>query len=173
VAVGFDCTRMIPTMHTDRSSGTTGLSGTRRTLRSIALFEAFKGLAALAIGIGLIELVHHDLRHLVLELVGHFGLDAHQPFPALLLDYADALNNTPLDTLELLLGAYLLTRMVEAYGLWRQKAWGEWLGALSGGLYIPFEIHHIWHSPTGLGAMVLAVNVLIVGFLARQLWQRR
>ena len=149
------------------------LAGPARALRSVALFEGFKGLAALAIGIGLIELLHHDLRHLVLELVGHFGLDPTQSFPALLLHYAEVLNHTPLDTLELLLAAYLLTRMVEAYGLWQQKAWGEWLGALSGGLYVPFELHHLWHAPSGLGAAILVLNLLIVGFLARQLWLRR
>ena len=146
---------------------------TRRALRGIAAFEAFKGLAALVIGLGLVQLMHHDLRHVVLELVGHFGLEASQHFPALLLAYADLLNRTPVGTLEWLLGAYLATRLVEAYGLWRQKAWGEWLGALSGGLYIPFELRHLWHSPTGLSAAVLALNVLIVGFLAGQLWRRR
>ena len=147
-------------------------SGTRRALRGIALFEAFKGLAALLIGIGLVELLHHDLRHLVLELVGHFGLDAAQPFPALLLHAADVLNHTPLATLELLLGAYLAIRLTEAYGLWRQQAWAEWLGALSGGLYIPFELQHLAHEPNALSAAVLAVNVLVVGFLALQLWRR-
>ena len=145
----------------------------RRALRSIALFEAFKGLAALVMGLGLLELLHHDLRQLVLEAVGHFGLNPSQPFPALVLHYTDVLNTTPLDTLELMLGAYLLTRLTEAYGLWHQKAWGEWLGALSGGVYVPFEIHHLWHSPSRLGGLVLAVNVLIVGFLALQLRQRR
>ena len=82
-------------------------SSPQRTLRSIALFEGFKGLAALTIGLGLLELLHHDLRQLVLEFVGHFGLDPNQPFPALMLHYADVLNHTPLATLELLLGAYL------------------------------------------------------------------
>lgn len=147
-------------------------ASTRRALRSIALFEAFKGLAALLIGVGLVELLHHDLRHLVLELVGHFGLDAAQPFPALLLHAADVLNHTPLATLELLLGAYLAIRLTEAYGLWRQQAWAEWLGALSSGLYIPFELQHLAHEPNVLGAAVLAVNVLVVGFLALQLWRR-
>ena len=154
-------------------SPTPALSGSGKALRSIALFEGLKGLAAFVIGIGLINLLHHDLKRLVLELMGHFGLDAAQPFPVLMLHYADVLNDTPLDTLEMLVGAYLFTRLVEAYGLWHQKAWGEWLGALSGGLYIPFELHHIWHSPTGLSAAVLAINVLIVGFLAQQLWRRR
>lgn len=145
----------------------------RRTLRSIALFEGFKGLAALTLGLGLVELMHHDLRELVLEFVGHFGLQPGQPFPALLLHYADVLNTTPLNTLELLLGAYLATRMTEAYGLWHQRPWGEWLGAFSGGVYVPFELHHLWHSPSVAGALVLTLNVLIVGFLARQLHKRQ
>ena len=145
---------------------------TRRALRSIALFEAFKGLAALLLGVGLVELLHHDLRHLVLELVGHFGLDAAQPFPALALHWVDVLNHTPLAALELLLSGYVVIRLTEAYGLWRQKTWAEWLGALSGGLYIPFELQHLWHEPSALSAVVLAVNMLIVGFLALQLWRR-
>lgn len=148
-------------------------SNPRRTLRSIALFEGFKGLAALLIGLGLVELIHHDLRRLVLELVGHFGLAPTQPFPALMLQYAEVLNTTPLDTLELLLGAYLATRLTEAYGLWHQHAWGEWLGALSGGIYVPFEVHHLWNTPSTLGILVLTVNVVIVGFLTLQLWRRQ
>jgi uncharacterized membrane protein (DUF2068 family) len=43
---------------------------------------------------------------------------------------------------------YIVVRMLEAYGLWNERAWGEWLGALSGGLYIPFEIGHLVHRPS-------------------------
>lgn len=145
----------------------------RRTLRGIALFEGVKGVAALLIGLGLVELLHHDLRRLVLELTGHFGLNPSQPFPTLLLHYADLLGATPLGPLESLLAAYTAIRLTEAYGLWYEKAWAEWLGAGSGGLYVPFELRHLWHAPDALGAAVLAVNLLIVGYLARQLWQRR
>lgn len=99
-------------------SPTPALSGSGKALRSIALFEGLKGLAAFAIGIGLINLLHHDLKRLVLELMGQFGLDSAQPFRVLMLHYADVLNDTPLDTLEMLVGAYLFTHLVEAYGLW-------------------------------------------------------
>ena len=159
--------RPAPAVHTTPSTAQ------GKTLRSIAVFEGLKGLAALIVGIGLTQLLHHDLRRLVLELVGHFGLNPGQPFPALLLHYAEELNATPMDTLELLLGGYLTLRFVEAYGLWMARAWAEWLGALSGGMYIPFELHHLWHKPGLPGTLVLTINVLIVGFLAWQLWQRR
>lgn len=144
-----------------------------RTLRGIALFESLKGLAALASGVGLLSLLHHDLRHLVLELVGHFGLDPAQHFPALVLHYVDVLNGTPLDTLELLLAAYVTIRLAEAYGLWNDRAWAEWLGALSGGLYVPFELRHFWHQPTAVSATVLGLNLLVVAFLLRRLRERR
>jgi len=150
-----------------------GLNRPNRALRSIALFEGIKGLAALAIGLGLLELMHHDLRQLVLELVGHFGLRPTEQFPALLLHYADVLNTTPLDTLEWLLGTYLALRLTEAYGLWHQRVWAEWLGSLSGGMYVPFEVRHLWHTPDLLGLAVLSLNVLIVGYLVQRLWQRR
>lgn len=145
----------------------------RQALHGIALFEGLKGLAALTSGVGLIGLLHHDLRHLVLELVGHFGLDPAQHFPALLLHYVDVLNSTPLGTLELLLAAYVAIRLAEAYGLWRDKAWAEWLGVLSGGLYIPFELRHLWHQPTLVSAAIVGVNLTIVAFLALQLGRRR
>lgn len=142
-------------------------------MHGIALFEGLKGLAALASGVGLIGLLHHDLRHLALELVGHFGLDPAQHFPALLLHYVDVLNSTPLGTLELLLAAYVTIRLAEAYGLWRDKAWAEWLGVLSGGLYIPFELRHLWHRPTLVSAAIVSANLTIVAFLALQLGRRR
>lgn len=156
------------------SSSTTPTSlKDQRALRTIALFEAFKGLAALAMGIGLTQLLHQDVHTLAMALVGRLGLDPASPFPALLLHCADALNTTPLGPLEWMLGAYLILRWTEAYGLWTQQVWAEWLGALSGGLYIPFELYHLWHSPSLLSAGVLAINALIVLFLMRQLRQRQ
>lgn len=144
-----------------------------RALRMIALFEGLKGFAALMIGIGLVELLQHDLRQLMLELMGHFGLELTQPFSATLLHYADVLNGTPLGTLELFFSAYLVIRFAEAWGLWHGKVWAEFLGTFSGGVYIPFELHHLWHSPSAHSLGVFTFNVLIVGFLSKQLWRRR
>jgi uncharacterized membrane protein (DUF2068 family) len=144
-----------------------------RALRAIAVFEGLKGLAAIASSIGLLSLLHHDLHHLALELVGHFGLDPAQHYPALLLHYVDALNATPVSTLMLFASVYVSTRLVEAYGLWQGRRWGEWLGALSGALYVPFEVRHLIHQPNFSSLAVLSLNVAMVVFLALQLRQRR
>jgi uncharacterized membrane protein (DUF2068 family) len=142
-------------------------------LRAIAVFEGVKGLAALAAGIGFLGLLHHDLHQLALALLWRFHLDPALHYPALLLHYADLLSAIDLRTLAPVAIAYIAVRMLEAWGLWMDKVWAEWLGALSGALYIPLEIAHLMHRTTVANAAVLLGNIAVVAFLAFQLWQRR
>jgi uncharacterized membrane protein (DUF2068 family) len=139
----------------------------------IAAFEAVKGVAAFAAVVGMLDLMHHDVRHLALELIGHLGLDPDARYPAMVLHYAALLPGADVRLLLALAFCYILTRLLESYGLWNDRAWAEWLGALAGGLYIPFEIAHFAHRPSAISAAVLAVNAFVVGFLAYQLWRRR
>lgn len=64
---------------------------------------------------------------------------------------------------------YGLVRFVEAYGLWGGRRWAEWFAAVSGGVYVPFEIYELSESVNWLSAGALAVNVLIVGFVTNAL----
>lgn len=145
----------------------------RKALHGIASFEAFKGIAVLAGSVGLLSLVHHDVRHVVHEVVVHLGMNPNGRYPAVLLHYADLLQSTNLRFLIILALAYATLRFIEAYGLWNDMAWGKWIGALSGGIYIPFEIQHIIHKPSAIGGVVMLVNACIVGYLAVQLYRRR
>jgi uncharacterized membrane protein (DUF2068 family) len=145
----------------------------RHTLHAIAIYEGIKGVAALAASIGLLELLHRDLRHIASELIGHFGLDPERHYPALLLHYVDQLNATKIHSLVLIAFAYAVLRLAEGYGLWRDRPWGEWLGAASGGLYLPFEIYHLSHRLTWTGAIVFVANLSMVAFLVARLWRRR
>jgi uncharacterized membrane protein (DUF2068 family) len=157
--------------HTDTSEAKHPVAK-RRTLEAIAIFEAIKGIAAFAAVIGVLELMHRDVRHLALELIGHFGLNPDARYPEIILHYADLLPGANVRSLIALALGYVSVRMVEAYGLWNDRAWGEWLGALSGGLYIPFELTHMMRQPSIVNAAVLAGNIFVVGFLVFQLWRR-
>ena len=146
---------------------------TRRTLRIIAAFEAIKGIAALAGIAGILDLMHHDVRHLAIELIGHFHLNPDAHYSSVLLHYADLLPGIDLRSLMLLATGYIATRFLESYGLWNDHAWGEWLGTLSGALYVPFELTHLIHRPSAITAMVMAFNIFLVCFLAVRLWRRQ
>ena len=145
----------------------------RRTLHAIAIFEAIKGFAAFAGIVGVIDLMHHDVKHLAIDLIGRFGQNPEGHYASIILHYADLLPNADLRALATLAAFYILLRLSEAYGLWLDRVWGEWLGALSGALYIPFEVNHLMHRLSLISAGVLVGNVVVVAFLAYQLWRRR
>ena len=146
----------------------------RRALHAIALFEAIKGVAALLASIGVLGLLHREngIRRLTLALLWRFHLDPSTPYPELLLHYADMLSAIDLRSAAPIAAAYITIRLAEAYGLWKEKTWAEWLAALSGALYIPLEIAHLVHRATLINATVLTANVGIVCFMAFQLWRR-
>ncbi|HET7525320.1 MAG TPA: DUF2127 domain-containing protein [Burkholderiaceae bacterium] len=152
-------------------SGTSGAQ--RRALRAIAAFEAIKGAVALAAGLGFLSLLHHDLHRLAASLIGHIGLDPGARYPAIALHDVDQLLGVNHRALMLAITGYVLVRWWEAFGLWNGRAWGEWLGAMSGALYVPFEMRHMVHHPTLATAVVMAANVAVVSFLSWQLWRRR
>ena len=144
----------------------------RKALRAIAVFEAAKGAAVLAGLIGLIDLLNSDVQAAVLALIGRFGLDPDAPYPSMLLHYAALLPDADIRMLVILASAYISLRAVEATGLWFAQVWAEYLGALSGGIYIPFEVSHFVHEPDVINAGIVLINTTIVGYLVYALWQR-
>jgi len=142
-------------------------------MRTIAVFEGVKGALAIAATLGLFSLLHRDLHHVAANLIGHFGLSPGDHYPALLLHYADLIEDTNRRTLALLALAYVTVRCAEAYGLWHERLWGQWLAALSGAIYVPFELQHLIYRPNVTGAVVLLANLAIVAYLALELWRER
>ena len=160
-----------PSQHTP---GTAAMPHTRHTLRTIAGFEALKGAVALVAGVGVLGLLHRDLHAIAVALIGHVGLAPGAHYPALLLGGIDRwAANGDWQWLTAAAAGYAVLRFAEAWGLWQDRAWGEWLGALSGGLYIPFELWHWAHRPTWVASAVVVLNAGVVTYLGWQLWARR
>ncbi len=64
-------------------------------------------------------------------------------------------------------------RFAEAYGLWHERAWAQWLGVWSGAIYIPVELYEAARHPTWIHIGVAVANVAIVAYLAASLARRR
>lgn len=58
-------------------------------------------------------------------------------------------------------------------GLWRVKAWASWLGCISAAIYLPLDVYALFRHPGWLSSIVLAVNLMVVAVLARDLANRR
>jgi len=60
---------------------------------------------------------------------------------------------------------YSELRFAEAYGLWRARAWGEWVALISGAIYLPYEIRLLAHRVTVFHVSVLLINLAVVAFM--------
>jgi len=155
----------------DRAAGRA--TGTRAAIRAVAVVEALKGIVALLAASGLLAFVHEDLSDLAVRLVEHAHLNPASKWPHVFLDAVSRLDEPHLILLALGAAAYALLRLFEAYGLFKGRAWAEWLSASSGAIYVPFEIGEVIRQPEPLTWALLALNLAVVAVMARALWQRR
>lgn len=142
-------------------------------IRAVAATEAVKGAVVLLAGTGLLALVHHDAQAWAEAVVQRLHLNPANHLPRIFVDAAAHLNDSRLRFLALLAAVYSLARFVESYGLWRQRRWAEWIGVISGAIYIPWELVELSREVSWLRLTILGVNVLIVWLLAFALWESR
>jgi uncharacterized membrane protein (DUF2068 family) len=136
----------------------------RTGLRTIAVFEASKGVLVLLAGVGLLGLIHRGVQETGEELVRHFHLSPSAHYPHIFLDLAAKISDAWLWSLALGSLAYATLRFAEAHGLWHGRRWAEWLGAASGVVYLPFEVAELFKGITSLRVGSLAMNLLVVGY---------
>jgi uncharacterized membrane protein (DUF2068 family) len=142
-------------------------------IRAVAAFEAFKGLAVLAAASGVLLLIHQDLHAIAVRLVAHTHLNPAAHYPRIFIDAATHLQNAHLMQLALGAAAYALLRFVESYGLLREAAWAEMLAAVSGAIYVPFELVHLARHPGWISVAALILNLAVVAVMVIALVQRR
>ncbi|UNK49188.1 DUF2127 domain-containing protein [Lysobacter sp. S4-A87] len=139
-------------------------------LHVIAIFEAAKGLLALLAASGLELLGPAPLLRWLHELIARFQLDPNEGALAWL---NKVINPDGVHLAAAVVLAYGLLRMLEAWGLWRAKAWASWLGCISAAIYLPLDVYAVYHHPGWTSWAVLAVNLIVVAVLARDLVKRR
>lgn len=142
-------------------------------LRTVALIEAAKGSVVLLAGIGALSFIHRDAQHFAERLVGHMHLNPASHYPRIFLEFADKVTDARLGFLAALAAGYALVRFIEAFGLWHERRWAEWFAAVSGAIYIPFEIFNLFRGHLWISLSALVVNVIVVGLVVNALYRGR
>lgn len=141
-------------------------------LRLIAIVEAIKGLLAIAAASGLFLLTPADVQAAAARVVEHLHLDPAAHVSGMLVNAAD--RATPEWLRFVALGAlvYAVFRFAESIGLWLDKAWAEWLGVVTGLIYVPFETMAFIRRPGPDPVIAFLINLGIVLFLGDRLRRR-
>jgi uncharacterized membrane protein (DUF2068 family) len=142
-------------------------------LRSIAFFEAVKGILVLAAACGLLSLRHTDLHEATDAFLLRHGINPERHYMRLAIEGVAKATHHHVGEIAVLGFAYATVRFIEGYGLWRERHWAEWFAVISAGLYLPLELTHFGRHPSYFNAAVILVNMLIILYLANLLGQQR
>lgn len=140
------------------------IRASRAGLRTVAAFEALKGVLVLLLLAGLL-MVHNRIEDYAEDLLYHLHIDFDRTFARDFLKAASRLTDSHLWTVGAAATMYAIVRFIEAWGLWNRRVWAEWFALLSGGLYLPWELMKVAEQATWEHVVVLGVNVVIVAYM--------
>ena len=132
------------------------------SLRSVALFEATKGLLVLLTTLALFRYIDADWQAMADKIVRHFHLDPTGKYPHILLTMSANITHPKILALGAGAVAYVAIRFAEAYGLWHNRRWAIILGIVSSGIYLPFEINELIVHQSLLSVLILTLNIVVI-----------
>jgi len=89
------------------------------------------------------------------------------------LDFADSVTDARLWAAARIAFAYAILRFTEAYGLWNERTWAEWVACVSGMLLLPLEVRELFRGVTFIRCALLIGNVAIVLYLVYIIVEKR
>jgi uncharacterized membrane protein (DUF2068 family) len=145
--------------------------GAEAGLRLVATFELIKGVFAMLVAAVLLIFLKGDLPTTVRHALDHLRMSPRAGLGRAAVHVATQLAALPSLALLGLAALYAAARGIEGYGLWHGRAWAEWFGIASGAVYVPFELATAVRHPTVVHVSLLALNILVVAYLAWHRWR--
>jgi len=134
-------------------------------LRSVAVFEAAKGLLVLMLGLGLLRFLHKNLEDIAEQIIRFLHASPGGHLSNLFITAAGHTTDKGLWALAAAAMVYALVRFAEAYGLWNDREWAEWFALLSGAMYLPWEMYSLMRHPQPIKWVILLANLAIVLYM--------
>jgi uncharacterized membrane protein (DUF2068 family) len=139
----------------------------------IGVFKLVKALLLVAVAIGALRFLHRDLAATVLHWADVMRVDPGNRYLHGIL--VRIFRVTPRQLRELSAGTFIYAALfaTEGMGLLLRKSWAEYFVIVTTGLLIPLEVYELMRHFTLLKLAVMAVNVLIVLYLAARVRSRK
>jgi uncharacterized membrane protein (DUF2068 family) len=137
----------------------------RRVLRAVASFEFAKGVFVILMGFCALALVHKDVWVIAESLLTLLHISTDRRSAQVFLDFADNVTDARLWAAARIAFAYAALRFTEAYGLWKERTWAEWVAFISGTLLLPLEVRELFRGVTLLRCSLFVGNVAVVVYM--------
>jgi uncharacterized membrane protein (DUF2068 family) len=144
---------------------------------AVERFLRFLVLAAAAYGVWRFEYDRADIQRAfnndlpaIRDLYRDMGFNVNNSHLLGLIHDAFTLNRGTLTWLAVALAGYALIELVESFGLWQGKRWGEYFAMVATSIFVPYEIYDLTVKVTWLRLLAFAINLLLIFYLV---WTKR
>ena len=138
----------------------------------IGAFKLLKGLLLVAVGIGALGLLHHDIADTFGPLAAHLHIDPESRYLGRALTALWALDDPALKRISAGTFFYAALLLTEGVGLLLRRRWAEYFTVVVTGSFIPLEVYELARRFTATRVVIIAVNVAVVWYLVHHLRHR-
>ena len=139
----------------------------------IALFKLVKGLLLVAAGIGALKLLHKDIGDVVQNTIDALRVDPDNRYVHAALVRILSVNDRTLKEISAGTFAYAAVFLTEGTGLLLRKRWAQYFTIIVTTSFLPLEVYELVRRISVVKALIIAVNVAIVAYLAASVGRRR
>lgn len=138
-------------------------------LRLIALGKIAKAVGFLILALAAAKIANFGAEDTVAQWLTWVHLDPQHGHTAAILEKLSLMQSETLRHVGLGFFIYSGVLLIEALGLWFDRAWAEWLVIVVASTLIPFELYELAKHLTAARVSALTVNLVIVAALAWRL----
>lgn len=139
----------------------------------IGVFKIAKAFLFVAISIGALHFLHHDLGASIERLVYRMGVDPENRLVNLVLTHTGLITHHRLRLISLGTFLYAVLCTVEGTGLLLRKVWAEYVTLWLSISFVPWEAFELLKKPDVWRTSILMMNVVIIVYLLWMLRRKR
>ncbi|HUD75603.1 MAG TPA: DUF2127 domain-containing protein [Terracidiphilus sp.] len=138
----------------------------------IAAFKLAQALLFVAIGVGVVGLLHKDVADVLSKAAEHLRFNPESRLVNFILKNAPLVNDKLLRRIGAVVFFYAALDLVEGIGLYLEKTWAEFLTLAITASFLPWEIFEIYRRLTLVRVSLLTVNTLVLLYLLKLVMAR-
>jgi uncharacterized membrane protein (DUF2068 family) len=138
----------------------------------IAAFKLAQALLFVAIGVGVVGLLHKDVADVLTKAAEHLRFNPESRLVNFILKNAPLVNDQLLRRIGAVVFFYAGLDLVEGIGLYLEKVWAEFLTLAITASFLPWEIFEIYRRLTLVHVSLLTVNTLVLVYLLKLVMAR-
>ncbi|MBI5827901.1 MAG: DUF2127 domain-containing protein [Deltaproteobacteria bacterium] len=135
-------------------------------LKFIIAYKALFGIVEIAIAISLFKFIGKNLGLEFARLARSLNLDIENRVVSAVILHVGTIGNGMALTITAAILVLGTLNLIEAWGLHLRQRWAEWLTVFATALLIPFEAYEVYRKITVYKMLILALNIVIVFYLA-------